>query len=260
MARKVLIQIRRGLETNIGALAVGELGYCEDTQKLYIGTSGGNVLLVAAQTVGDMSKSVYDTNNNGRVDDADKVNGVTVLTAVPANAKFTDTVYVHPSTHPPTIIAQNASNRFVTDAEKETWNAKGGSNLALGETSATAYRGDRGKAAYDHSQSAHAPSNAQRNADITKAEIEAKLTGTIATHDHLVTKSDVGLDNVPNIDTTNAANISSGTMSISRLPRATQAQAVAGTSNSYVMTPLRVKEAIAAHPIGPLTWNDLKGV
>ena len=36
-------------------------------------------------------------------------------------------------------------------------------SLALGETSATAYRGDRGKIAYTHSQSAHAPSNAQKN-------------------------------------------------------------------------------------------------
>lgn len=35
--------------------------------------------------------------------------------------------------------------------------------LALGETSSTAYRGDRGKIAYDHSQTAHAPSNAQAN-------------------------------------------------------------------------------------------------
>ena len=35
--------------------------------------------------------------------------------------------------------------------------------LALGETSSTAYRGDRGKVAYDHSQSAHAPSSAQAN-------------------------------------------------------------------------------------------------
>lgn len=38
-----------------------------------------------------------------------------------------------------------------------------GSNIALGETSSTAYRGDRGKIAYEHSQSAHAPSNAQEN-------------------------------------------------------------------------------------------------
>jgi hypothetical protein len=32
--------------------------------------------------------------------------------------------------------------------------------LALGETSATAYRGDRGKTAYDHSQATHAPADA----------------------------------------------------------------------------------------------------
>lgn len=36
-------------------------------------------------------------------------------------------------------------------------------SLALGETSSTAYRGDRGKIAYDHSQTAHAPSNAEPN-------------------------------------------------------------------------------------------------
>lgn len=36
-------------------------------------------------------------------------------------------------------------------------------SLALGETEATAYRGDRGKIAYDHSQTTHAPSNAQKN-------------------------------------------------------------------------------------------------
>jgi len=35
-----------------------------------------------------------------------------------------------------------------------------------------------------HVASAHAPSNAQANADITKAEIEAKLTGAIASHTH----------------------------------------------------------------------------
>lgn len=39
-------------------------------------------------------------------------------------------------------------------------------------------------AAYTHSTSAHAPSNAQANADITKAEIEAKLTGDITSHTH----------------------------------------------------------------------------
>ena len=40
---------------------------------------------------GDMVKAVYDTNDNGIVDNAEKVSGFTVGTNVPANAKFTDT-------------------------------------------------------------------------------------------------------------------------------------------------------------------------
>ena len=38
--------------------------------------------------------------------------------------------------------------------------------------------------AYNHSQSQHAPVNAQPNSEITKGEIEAKLTGNITTHTH----------------------------------------------------------------------------
>lgn len=38
--------------------------------------------------------------------------------------------------------------------------------------------------AYDHSQELHAPADAQKNSDITKTEIEAKLTGAITSHTH----------------------------------------------------------------------------
>lgn len=38
--------------------------------------------------------------------------------------------------------------------------------------------------AYNHSTSTHAPSTAQKNSDITKAEIEAKLTGEVSSHTH----------------------------------------------------------------------------
>ena len=41
---------------------------------------------------GDMIKATYDTNGNGVVDNAEKVNGFTVGCNVPAGAKFTDTV------------------------------------------------------------------------------------------------------------------------------------------------------------------------
>ena len=34
------------------------------------------------------------------------------------------TAYTHPANHPPSIITQDASNRFVADTEKATWNAK----------------------------------------------------------------------------------------------------------------------------------------
>lgn len=42
---------------------------------------------------GDMLKSVYDTDNDGIVDNAEKVNNHTVESDVPANAQFTDTTY-----------------------------------------------------------------------------------------------------------------------------------------------------------------------
>ena len=51
----------------------------------------------------------------------------------------------------PTALADlttDATHRTVTDTEKTTWNNK--SDLTLGETSSTAYRGDRGKTAYTH--------------------------------------------------------------------------------------------------------------
>ena len=90
--------------------------------------------------------------------------------------------YTHPANHAPSIITQDASNRFVTDTEKNTWNGK--SNLVLGDLITNAYYGDKGKTAYDHSQVAHAPSNAQKNSDILKSEIEAVLTGEISSHSH----------------------------------------------------------------------------
>lgn len=42
---------------------------------------------------GDMLKATYDTNDNGVVDNAEKVNNHTVNSDVPANAVFTDTTY-----------------------------------------------------------------------------------------------------------------------------------------------------------------------
>lgn len=55
--------------------------------------------------------------------DANTVNGHTVHSDVPANAKFTDTVYAHPSFHPASMITEDGAHRFVTDEEKTEWNS-----------------------------------------------------------------------------------------------------------------------------------------
>jgi len=63
-----------------------------------------------------------------------------------------------------------------------------------------------------HVTSAHAPSGAQVNADITKAEIEAKLTGEIATHTHAGGGGDGEVTVVATQDTINAtANLANAT-------------------------------------------------
>lgn len=111
-------------------------------------------------------------------------------------------------------------------------------SLALGTTSSTAFRGDYGQTAYTHSQSAHAPADAQKNSDITKAEIEAKLTGTITTHSHIVTKEDVGLGNVTNESkaTMFASPTFTGTPKTTTAAKGTNTTQIASTA--YVMTAL----------------------
>ena len=68
-----------------------------------------------------------------------------------------------------TEITGESGKIYVDLATNKTyrWSGSGyveiSASLALGETSSTAYRGDRGKIAYEHSQAAHAPANAEAN-------------------------------------------------------------------------------------------------
>lgn len=58
-----------------------------------------------------------------------------------------------------------------------------------------------------HVASAHAPSDAQKNSDITKAEIEAKLTGVIASHSHAGGSSPFMFEGVLASDVSTGANV-----------------------------------------------------
>lgn len=82
--------------------------------------------------------------------------------------------------------------------------------LALGETATTAYYGDKGKTAYEHSQSAHARVDATKTAESsnngyvkindvdTLVYSHPQATGFTSTNPHGTTASDVGLGNVDN--------------------------------------------------------------
>ena len=65
----------------------------------------------------DLSDLVVKVTGSSLVPDTE----ITKLAGVEAGANN----YYHPATHSPSMITQDASNRFVTDAEKTTWNAAG---------------------------------------------------------------------------------------------------------------------------------------
>jgi hypothetical protein len=93
-----------------------------------------------------------------------------------------------------------------------------GTNLVLGETSNTAYRGDRGKTAYDHSQSAHAPANAEANVinAITVGGTAATITNKSAAIP-IATSSKAGVVKSSSSNNTVAVNSSSGVMTVNKI-------------------------------------------
>lgn len=82
-------------------------------------------------------------------------------------------------------VGETRSKNFQYMWSGNGW-ARLGSSLVIGESASNAYRGDRGKIAYDHSQ--------------------LRGTGTeSSTNPHGLSKADIGLGNVPNVTTDNQA-------------------------------------------------------
>ncbi|WP_198957482.1 pyocin knob domain-containing protein [Paenibacillus selenitireducens] len=80
--------------------------------------------------------------------------------------------YVHPANHPPSIIVQDASNRFVSDAEKTAWNSKETPTGAQAKVDAHANRKDNPHSVTVAQIGAETPSGAQTKANT--AESNAK--------------------------------------------------------------------------------------
>lgn len=121
-------------------------------------------------------------------------------------------------------VALGGSQANQTFRWSGTTYVKIGNDIALGETAQTAYRGDRGKEAYDlrHSHDNKSILDLITAAFTTalKSVYDAAVSWISAngqnilthlsdtTNPHNVTKAQVGLSNVPNTDATNPANIS----------------------------------------------------
>ena len=103
----------------------------------YLTTDGTKAIWNTIPVGGDMKKSDYDVNNNLKVDDADKVNGHTVLTDVPAGAVFTDnqtlssilTTSNSAGTNKITNVVdptlpQDAATKFYVDDQNKTQNTQ----------------------------------------------------------------------------------------------------------------------------------------
>lgn len=103
------------LINTLGKIKTYRINYTDGTHFDYQVKDGND-----GEGTGDMLKATYDSNGNGVVDNAEKVNGHTVETNVPANAKFTDTVYDD------TVVKQQIADALVeskayTDEEIATF-------------------------------------------------------------------------------------------------------------------------------------------
>ena len=194
------------------------------------------------QGAGDMLLSVYDpTGKNtdifGYVDNK-------VKTDVPAGAKFTDTVYTHPASHPPSIIAQDASNRFVSDTEKSAWNSKAAGTHSHAQSDVTGLSTSlsgkvdkvtgKGLSTEDYTTTEkNKLAGIEAGAQVNTITSVAGKTGAVT-----LAKSDVGLGNVDNVK---QMPIAGGTFT---------GAAVAQTNTSYTTAQLRNVVMSPAEPSG----------
>lgn len=159
-----------GLVTALASKMVGSNNLSELTNTT---TARNNIGLGAVNNTPDSLKPVSGPQQTALDFKADLVGGTVPSSQLPAYVDAIDEA-ANFAALPATGID---SRIYITTDDNKTYRWSGSayveisSSLALGETSATAYRGDRGKTAYDHSQ---------------------LVTG----NPHNVTKGEVGLGNV----------------------------------------------------------------
>ena len=167
-----------------------------DSDSEILAASAKAVKTVADQLAGKLSAS--DKGAAGGVAELDAT-GKVPASQLPS---YVDDVLEYASLSNFPATGENGKIYIATDTNKQyrwsgTQYVEIASSLALGETSATAYRGDRGKAAYDHATDAYKVSSA-------KTEALYKVSVTSEGHVGSVTpvqKSDITALGIPGSDT-----------------------------------------------------------
>jgi hypothetical protein len=79
-------KIKRGVEANIGNITLddGEMAITTDSKKLYIGVAGQKVIIADGNALGDMLRGIYDTDDDGVVDQAERVEWSGILNKMAA--------------------------------------------------------------------------------------------------------------------------------------------------------------------------------
>ena len=119
-----------GATSPVAATASGSVVLPDGTEMTTTGTvtdvTGTAPITSTGGTAPAIGITAATTSAAGSMSAADK----TKLDGVASGANN----YTHPANHPPGIITQDASNRFVTDTEKATWDAKGDVTLTGTQT------------------------------------------------------------------------------------------------------------------------------
>lgn len=156
----------------IGDMTPAQLGITDDRHHTHKQAQAAKVWTVAhnlgkrpAVTVVDSGGKVPANQLPSYVDDVVDAYIRTGVTALGANwlSKTSGGAALTPESDKIYVILSEGEYQNKTYRWSGTTYAVIGNDLAIGETASTAYRGDRGKTAYDHSQSAHAPADAEKN-------------------------------------------------------------------------------------------------
>lgn len=191
-----------------------------ETGKIYVDlTNGinktyrwsGTAYVVISETLalGETSSTAYPGNKG-------KDNAAAIVTINEKLSTIEDGAnkYTHPSTHPASIIVQDTSNRFVTDAQIAAWNGKASTAVATSSANGLMSSGDKAKLdgiAANANNYSH-PTYTAKASGLYKVTVDA--TGHVSATT-AVAKADITALGIPAQDTTysKATSTADGLMS-----------------------------------------------